>query len=54
MDLNSINCGGYRVEKSAVTFSLTDTTVEEVSALNKQKLTLTININQNNKHIKEK
>ena len=42
MDLNSINCGGYRVEKSAVVFSLTDTTVEEVSALDKQKLTLTI------------
>ena len=42
MDLNSINCGGYRVEKSAVMFSLTDTTVEEVSALDKQKLTLTI------------
>lgn len=42
MDLNSINCGGYRVEKSSVIFSLTDTTVEEVSALNKQKLTLTI------------
>ena len=42
MDLNSINCGGYRVEKFAVVFSLTDTTVEEVSALDKQKLTLTI------------
>ena len=35
MDLNSINCGGYRVEKSAVVFSLTDTTVEEVNAIMK-------------------
>lgn len=42
MDLNNISCGGYGVGKGTVLFSLYDTTVEAVTALDGQKLTLTI------------
>ena len=42
MDLNGIPCGGYRVGKNEVTFSLFDTELSEVTALDKVKLTLTI------------
>ena len=42
MDLNGISCGGYRVGKNEVTFSLYDTELSEVTALDKAKLTLTI------------
>ena len=42
MDLNGISCGGYRVGKNKVTFSLYDTELSEVTALDKVKLTLTI------------
>lgn len=42
MDLNDIPCGGYGVGKGTVLFSLYDTTVEAVTALDGQKLTLTI------------
>ena len=42
MDLNDISCGGYGVGKGTVLFSLYDTTVEAVTALDGQKLTLTI------------
>lgn len=45
MDLNGISCGGYRVGKNEVTFSLYDTELSEVTALNKVKLTLTISDN---------
>ena len=45
MDLNGISCGGYRVGKNKVTFSLYDTELSEVTALNKVKLTLTISDN---------
>ena len=45
MDLNGIPCGGYRVGKNKVTFSLYDTELSEVTALNKVKLTLTISDN---------
>lgn len=42
MDLNDISCGGYGVGKGTVLFSLYDTTIEAVTALDGQKLTLTI------------
>lgn len=42
MDLNGIPCGGYQVGKNKVTFSLYDTELSEVTALDKVKLTLTI------------
>ena len=42
MDLNGISCGGYKPEKNYVLFSLYDTTYDEVSKLNNQKLILTI------------
>ena len=42
MDLNGISCGGYRAGKNKVTFSLYDTELSEVTALDKVKLTLTI------------
>ena len=42
MDLNGIPCGGYRVGKNEVTFSLFDTELSEVAALDGVKLTLTI------------
>ena len=42
MDLNGISCGGYRVGKNEVTFSLYDTELSEVAALDGVKLTLTI------------
>ena len=45
MNLNGISCGGYRVGKNEVTFSLYDTELSEVTALNKVKLTLTISDN---------
>ena len=45
MDLNGIPCGGYRVGKNKVTFSLYDTELSEVTALDKVKLTLTISDN---------
>ena len=45
MDLNGISCGGYRVGKNEVTFSLFDTELSEVAALDNVKLTLTISDN---------
>ena len=45
MDLNGISCGGYRVGKNEVTFSLFDTELSEVAALNGVKLTLAISSN---------
>ena len=45
MDLNGISCGGYRVGKNEVAFSLFDTELSEVTALDKVKLTLTISDN---------
>ena len=45
MDLNGISCGGYRVGKNEATFSLYDTELSEVTALDKVKLTLTISDN---------
>ena len=45
MDLNGISCGGYRVGKNKVTFSLFNTELSEVTALDKVKLTLTISDN---------
>ena len=45
MDLNGISCGGYRVGKNEVTFSLYDTELIEVAALDSVKLTLTISDN---------
>lgn len=45
MDLNGISCGGYRVGNNEVTFSLFDTELSEVAALDGVKLTLTISDN---------
>lgn len=42
MDLNGISCGGYRPDKNYVLFSLYNTTYDDVSKLNNQKLILTI------------
>ena len=45
MDLNGISCGGYRIGKNEVTFSLFDTELSEVAVLDGVKLTLTISDN---------
>ena len=43
MDLNGISCGGYNVVSRPIRFSLYDTDLSDISALDKTTLTLTIN-----------
>ena len=42
MDLNGISCGGYNVVSRPIRFSLYDTDLSDISALDKTTLTLTI------------
>ena len=42
MDLNGISCGGYNVVSRPIRFSLYDTNLSDISALDKTTLTLTI------------
>lgn len=42
MNLNGIPCGGYSVVSNPIRFSLYDTTLTDISALNKETLTFTV------------
>lgn len=42
MDLNGISCGGYNVVSRPIRFSLYDTNLSDISALDKTTLTLTV------------
>ena len=42
MDLNGISCGGYNVVSRPIRFSLYDTTLTDISTLDKTTLTLTV------------